>query len=414
MITKSMDALVWLRKQLETGDNDLLREMVRSFAEGLMGAEADLVCGAPYRVVSPDRTNRRNGYRTRRWDTRVGTIDLRIPKLRESSYFPEWLLDARTRSERAFIQVVAEAYVRGVSTRRVEGLVEALGVASLSKSQVSELAKGLDEMVTDFRNRPLDAGPYTYVWADALTMKVREGGRIVNIACLLAVGVNGEGHREILGIDVATTEDGAGWLAFFRSLVARGLSGTQLVISDDHQGLVDAIGATMAGASWQRCRTHYLRNLLTKVPKASETMVATMVRTIFAQPDPDQVWAQHRRITDHLHQVGLRDAADHLDQAGSEILVFAGFPKTHWRQIWSNNPQERLNKEIRHRTNVVGIFPTRGSIIRLIGALLAEQHDEWVIARRYMSLDSLAQTRIRLIEPDQPEEVTPALETATS
>ena len=338
MITKSMDALVWLRKQLETGDNDLLREMVRSFAEGLMGAEADLVCGAPYRVVSPDRTNRRNGYRTRRWDTRVGTIDLRIPKLRESSYFPEWLLDARTRSERAFIQVVAEAYVRGVSTRRVEGLVEALGVASLSKSQVSELAKGLDEMVTDFRNRPLDAGPYTYVWADALTMKVREGGRIVNIACLLAVGVNGEGHREILGIDVATTEDGAGWLAFFRSLVARGLSGTQLVISDDHQGLVDAIGATMAGASWQRCRTHYLRNLLTKVPKASETMVATMVRTIFAQPDPDQVWAQHRRITDHLHQVGLRDAADHLDQAGSEILVFTGFPKTHWRQIWSPSP----------------------------------------------------------------------------
>ena len=210
--------------------------------------------------------------------------------------------------------------------------------------------------------------------------------------------MNGEGHREILGIDVATTEDGAGWLAFFRSLVARGLSGTQLVISDDHQGLVDAIGATMAGASWQRCRTHYLRNLLTKVPKASETMVATMVRTIFAQPDPDQVWAQHRRITDHLHQVGLRDAADHLDQAGSEILVFTGFPKTHWRQIWSNNPQERLNKEIRHRTNVVEIFPTRGSIIRLVGALLAEQHDEWAIARRYMSLDSLAQTRIRLIE----------------
>ena len=245
-------------------------------------------------------------------------------------------------------------------------------------------------------------------------MKVREGGRIVNIAYLLAVGVNGEGHREILGIDVATTEDGAGWLAFFRSLVARGLSGTQLVISDDHQGLVDTIGATMAGASWQRCRTHYLRNLLTKVPKASETMVATMVRTIFAQPDPDQVWAQHRRITDHLHQVGLRDAAEHLDGAAAQILVFTGFPKTHWRQIWSNNPQERLNKEIRRRTNVVGIFPTRGSIIRLVGALLAEQHDEWAIARRYMSLDSLAQTRIRLIEPDQPEEVTPALETATS
>lgn len=413
MIEESMDALVWLGKQLEADGNDLLREMVRSFAEGLMGAEADVVCGAEYGRISPQRVNRRNGYRSRRWDTRVGSIDLRIPKLRAGSYFPEWLLDARTRSERAFIQVVAEAYVRGVSTRRVEGLVEALGIASLSKSQVSELAKDLDETVAGFRDRPLDAGPYTYVWADALTMKVREGGRIVNIACLLAVGVNAEGHREILGIDVATTEDGAGWLAFFRSLVARGLSGTQLVISDDHTGLVDAIGATMAGASWQRCRTHYLRNLLTKVPKASEAMVATMVRSIFAQPSPDEVWAQHRRVVDHLHQVGLVDAAEHLDKAAAEILTFTGFPKAHWRQIWSNNPQERLNKEIRRRTNVVGIFPTRPAIIRLVGALLAEQHDEWAIARRYMSLDSLTQARIRLIEPDQPEEVTPALQTAT-
>jgi transposase-like protein len=413
VINKSMDALAWLRKQLETDDNDLLREMVRSFAEGLMSAEADVVCGAPYGQASPERVNRRNGYRTRRWDTRVGSIDLRIPKLRESSYFPDWLLDARTRSERAFVQVVAEAYVRGVSTRRVEGLVETLGIASLSKSQVSELAKDLDEMVADFRGRPLDAGPYTYVWADALTMKVREGGRIVNVACLLAVGVNSEGHREILGVDVATSEDGAGWLAFLRSLVARGLSGVQLVISDDHTGLVEAVGATLAGAGWQRCRTHYLRNLLTKVPKASEAMVATMVRTIFAQPDPESVWAQHRRVVDHLAEVGLVDAADHLDQAAAEILTFTGFPKAHWKQIWSNNPQERLNKEIRRRTNVVGIFPTRGSIIRLVGALLAEQHDEWAIARRYMSLDSLAQTRIRLIQPDNLEEVTPALETAT-
>jgi transposase-like protein len=408
-----MDALVWLRKQLDTDGNDLLREMVRSFAEALMGADADAVCGARYGESSPERVNRRNGYRIRRWDTRVGTIDLAIPKLRTGSYFPEWLLDARTRAERAFVQVVAEAYVRGVSTRRVEGLVETLGIASLSKSQVSELAKDLDEMVADFRNRPLDAGPYTYVWADALTMRVREGGRIVNVACLLAVGVNGEGHREILGVDVATSEDGAGWLAFFRSLVARGLSGVQLVISDDHPGLTDAIAATLAGASWQRCRTHYLRNLLTKVPKSSEAMVATMVRTIFAQPDPESVWAQHRRVVDHLHEVGLTEAAEHLDQAAPEILTFTGFPKAHWRQIWSNNPQERLNKEIRRRTNVVGIFPTRPSIIRLVGALLAEQHDEWAIARRYMSLDSLAQARIRLIEPDDLEEVTPALETAT-
>ena len=407
-----MDALVWLRKQLETDDNDLLREMVTRFAQELMSADADVQCGASYGEVSEDRVNLRNGYRTRRWDTRVGSIDLRIPKLRSGSYFPEWLLDARTRSERAFIQVVAEAYVRGVSTRRVEGLVETLGVSSLSKSQVSELAKGLDEMVADFRDRPLDAGPYTYVWADALTMKVREGGRIVNIACLVAVGVNGEGNREILGIDVATTEDGAGWVAFLRSLVARGLSGTQLIISDDHTGLVAAIAAVVPGASWQRCRTHYMRNLLTKVPKSSQTMVGAMARTIFTQPTPRDVEAQHRRVVDHLEQVGLVDAAEHLDQAAGEILVFTGFPKAHWKQIWSNNPQERLNKEIRRRTNVVGIFPTRGSIIRLVGALLAEQHDEWAIARRYMSLDSLAQTRIRLIEPDELPEVTSALEPA--
>ena len=406
MINRSMDALVWLRKQLEADDNDLLREMVRSFAEELMGAEADAICGAGYGEISPDRTNRRNGYRSRRWDTRTGSIDLKIPKLRAGSYFPDWLLDARTRSERAFIQVVSEAYVRGVSTRRVEGLVETLGITSLSKSQVSEMATSLDEMVTDFRNRPLDAGPYTYVWADALSMKVREGGRIVNIACLLAVGVNAEGNREILGVDLATAEDGAGWLAFFRSLVARGLSGVGLVISDDHPGLVDASAATLPGASWQRCRTHYLRNLLAKVPKSSQSMVATMVRTIFAQPDPESVWAQHRRIVDHLADVGLVDAADHLDQAGAEILAFTGFPKAHWRQIWSNNPQERLNIEIRRRTNVVGIFPTRPSIIRLVGALLAEQHDEWAIARRYMSLESLAQARIRAIEPvEQPQEV---------
>jgi transposase-like protein len=409
-----MDALAWLRKQLADDGNDLLREMVRSFAEELMSADADAMCGAPYGEASPNRINRRNGYRIRRWDTRTGSIDLRIPKLRAGSYFPDWLLDARRRSERAFIQVVSEAYVLGISTRRVEGLVETLGISSLSKSQVSEMAKTLDELVADFRNRPLDAGPYTYVWADAMTIRVREGGRIVNVALLVAVGVNAEGNREILGVDMATTEDGAGWLAFWRSLVARGLSGVQLVTSDDHPGLVDAIAATLPGASWQRCRTHYLRNLLTKVPKSSQSMVATMVRTIFAQPDPDSVWAQHRRVVDHLHEVGLTDAAEHLDQAAPEILAFTGFPKAHWRQIWSNNPQERLNKEIRRRTNVVGIFPSRESIIRLVGALLAEQHDEWAIARRYMSLDSLAQTRIRVLDSDQLEEVAPALEPAIS
>ncbi len=411
MINDRMDVNDWLRKQLEEAEPDLLREMVRSFAETLMSADADETCGAPYGTVSPDRVNRRNGYRTRRWDTRVGTIDLKIPKLREGTYFPDWLLDARTRAERAFVQCVAEAYVRGVSTRRVEGLVETLGISSLSKSQVSEIAKDLDEVVDDFRNRPLDRGPYTYVWADAMFLKVREGGRVANVALLHAVGVNGDGHREILGLELSTTEDGAGWLSFWRSLVARGLAGVQLVVSDDHRGLVEAIRAALPGASWQRCRTHYMRNLLTKVPKAASDMVATMVRTIFAQPDPDSVWAQHRRVVDQLEDAGFVDAATHLDEAAADLLAFTGFPKEHWRQTWSNNPQERLNREIRRRTDVVGIFPTRASVIRLVGAVMAEQDDEWAITRRYMSLESLAQARIRILDqPDPDDEEVAALQ----
>jgi putative transposase len=242
---------------------------------------------------------------------------------------------------------------------------------------------------------------------------VREGGRVVNVAALVAVGVNSDGQREILGIDITTTEDGAGWQAFLRSLVTRGLSGVQLVVSDDHPGLVDAIASTLPGASWQRCRTHYLRNLLTKVPRSAEAMVATMVRSIFAQPSAEEVWAQHRRVTGHLADTGLTDAAEHLDAAAAEILVFTGFPKAHWRQIWSTNPQERLNKEIRRRTNVVGIFPTRGSIIRLVGALLAEQHDEWAITRRYMSHESLNQARIRALEGPEPDQEVAALQQAS-
>jgi transposase-like protein len=226
---------------------------------------------------------------------------------------------------------------------------------------------------------------------------------VVNVALLHAVGVNAEGHREILGLELSTAEDGAGWLAFWRSLIARGLSGVQLVVSDDHQGLVDAISATLPGASWQRCRTHYLKNLQTKVPKSAETMVGTMVRTIFAQPDPESVRDQHRRVVDHFQAIGLTEAATHLDQAGTDLLAFTGFPKAHWRQIWSNNPQERLNREIRRRTDVVGIFPTRGSVIRLVGAVMAEQDDEWAITRRYMSYETLAQARIRTLDPPDSE-----------
>jgi putative transposase len=299
---------------------------------------------------------------------------------------------------------VAECYVRGVSTRRVDGLVKTLGIESLSKSQVSRMAGELDEMVTQFRNRPLDAGPYTYVWMDALTQKVREGGRIINVAVVIAVGVNRDGHREILGLDVITSEDGAGWLAFLRGLVARGLAGTSLVISDAHPGLIDAIASTLTGASWQRCRTHYMRNLLTRVPKSAQSMVATLVRTIFEQPDAASVWAQHARVVDQLTE-RFPDAAAHLAEAATDVLAFTGFPKEHWRQIWSNNPQERLNKELRRRTDVVGIFPNRDAVIRLVGAVLAEQHDEWAVARRYMAAEGLAKARLRIITGDL-EEVT--------
>jgi transposase-like protein len=276
-----------------------------------------------------------------------------------------------------------------------------MGISSLSKSQVSELAKSLDEKVAQFRNRPLDAGPYTYVWVDALTQKVREAGRIVNVAVVVAVGVNVDGYREVLGVDVITTEDGAGWTAFLRSLVARGLSGVQLVISDAHEGLKAAIAGVLPGASWQRCRTHFVRNLLTRVPKSAQGLVATLVRSIFEQPDAATTWAQHARVVEQL-QERFGDAADMLADAAGDILAFTAFPKEHWRQIRSNNPQERLNKELRRRTDVIGIFPNRAAVIRLVGAVLAEQHDEWAVARRYMSADSLTKARLRMLDNDAP------------
>jgi putative transposase len=409
-VPNMMDPREWLAQHLAEADPDLVRSMLQTFVEQLMGAEASAVCNAGYAERTPDRSNVRNGYRQRRWDTRAGTIDLAIPKLRQGSYFPGWLLEPRRRAEQAMVAVVAQCYVEGVSTRRVDDVVKAMGIEGISKSQVSELAKSLDVIVEAFRTRPLDAGPYTYVWVDALTQKVREGGRIVNVACVIATGVNVEGHREILGVDVFTTEDGAGWTAFLRSLVARGLSGVQLVISDAHEGLKNAIGGVLPGASWQRCRTHFVRNLLTRVPKSAQAMVATLVRSIFEQPDADTTWAQHARVVAQLEE-RFADAAVMLVDAAPDVLAFTAFPKEHWRQIRSNNPQERLNKELRRRTDVVGIFPNRSSMIRLVGAVLAEQHDEWAVARRYMSAESLTKARMRIIDgdlADQPQEVTQA------
>jgi putative transposase len=404
----SVDVPGWLDDQLAQASPDLLRAMLKTFVEALLSADADAVCGAGYGERSPDRVNRRNGYRERAWDTRAGTIEVAIPKLREGSYFPDWLLHRRRRAEQALVSVVATSYLLGVSTRRVEKLVETLGVTRLSKSQVSEMAKSLDEQVAAFRNRPLDAGPYTFVWLDALTLRVREAGRTVLVHALLAVGVNADGQREVLGLDVASGEDGAGWLAFLRSLVARGLGGVQLATSDAHTGLVEAIGATLPGASWQRCRTHYARNLSTKVPKNAQPWVLTLLRTIFDQPDADQVHAQFTRVVDGL-EAKFPAAAEHLGAAEADLLAFTAFPRELWRQVWSNNPQERLNKEIRRRTDVVGIFPDRSAIIRLVGAVLAEQTDEWAEQRRYMGAEILAKARRSAIANPTLEEVPEAI-----
>jgi putative transposase len=381
-----------LGRQLAEGSPDVLQAMVKTFADALMAAEADALCGAEYGERSDERVNSRNGYRTREWDTRAGTIELSIPKLRRGSYFPDWLLECRRRAEQALVSVVATAYLLGVSTRRVEKLAETLGVTKLSKSQVSEMATYLDGQVAAFRNRPLDSEHYTFVWIDALTIKTREQGRVVNVHGLIAVGVNAAGQREVLGLDVATSEDGAGWTAFLRGLVARGLSGVELVISDAHQGLVGAIGATLPGASWQRCRTHYARNLLVRVPKSAQPWVATMLRTVFDQPDAEAVRAQFDRV---VAAVGAKfpDAGEHLADAREDLLAFTAFPREVWKQIRSNNPQERLNKEIRRRTDVVGIFPNRDAVIRLVGAVLAEQTDEWSEQRRYMGPEILANAR---------------------
>ncbi|HEX8487408.1 MAG TPA: IS256 family transposase, partial [Propionibacteriaceae bacterium] len=374
-VKTSIDPARLLEEQLSQASPDLLRELLGTFINTLLSAEADVVCGAEYGTVSEDRRNRRNGYRHRDFDTRAGTVDVAVPKLRQGSYFPDWLLERRKRAERALTSVVATCYLLGVSTRRMDKLVQSLGITGLSKSQVSEMAKDLDGHVEQFRTRRLD-GPFTFVAADALVLKVREGGRVVGVHALVATGVNADGHREILGLHVTTSEDGAGWLAFFRDLVARGLTGVRLVTSDAHQGLVAAVGATLTGAAWQRCRTHYAANLMSQTPKNSWGWVKALLHSVYDQPDADAVHAQFDRVVDAL-TAKLPQVAAHLEAARADILAFTAFPKEIWRQIWSNNPNERLNREIRRRTDVVGIFPDRGSIIRLVGAVLAEQHDEW-------------------------------------
>ncbi len=392
-----------LSEALAEASPDLMRSLLQTMINALLSADADAVVGAEWGRPTPGRTAQRNGYRRRDLDTRVGTIDVAIPKLRTGSYFPEWLLQRRKRAEAALITVVADCYLAGVSTRRMDKLVKTLGIDSLSKSQVSRMAADLDHVVEDFRHRPLgDAGPFTFVAADALTMKVREGGRVINAAVLLATGVNADGHREVLGLRVATSETGPAWNEFFADLVARGLTGVRLVTSDAHPGLVEAIAANLPGTSWQRCRTHYAANLMAVTPKAMWPAVKAMLHSVYDQPDAPAVSAQFDRLMDYVTE-RLPDVAEHLDAARADILAFTAIPKDVWTQIWSNNPTERLNREIRRRTDAVGIFPNRDAIVRLVGAVLAEQTDEWAEGRRYLGLDVLARCRMNLLPTTEPE-----------
>jgi transposase-like protein len=399
--TVSMALADLVRKAEEHGDVDFLREGVRVLTQALMEIEVSQQLGAERYERTGDRVGQRNGYREREWDTRVGTIGLRVPRVREGGYVPGWL-EPRKRAEQALVAVVREAYVQGVSTRKVDDLVKALGLDGISKSQVSRLCQSLDEEVERFRNRPLE-GSYPYVWLDATFVKARDGGRVVSQAVVIAIGVNGDGQREVLGLDVGPSEDGAFWLAFLRSLVARGLSGVQLVSSDAHQGLKGAIAAVLHGATWQRCRVHFVRNLLGLVPKSAAEMVAATVRTVFAQPDAASAREQWRAVADRL-RARFPKAADLMDEAEADVLAYLAFPKGHWRQIWSNNPLERLNKEVKRRTDVVGIFPNPAAVVRLVGAVLSEQHDEWQVARRYLSVESLAKLR-----KETPADPSPAL-----
>jgi len=368
-------------------DMDFLREAVRLLAQHLMELEVSRQIGAERHERTPERVTHRNGYRPRLWDTRVGTIELRVPKLRQGSYFPS-LLEPRRRAEKALVAVVQEAFIHGVSTRKVDELVQSLGMTGISKSEVSRLCSELDELVEAFRHRPLTSR-YPYLWLDAKYVKVREGGRVLNMALVVAVGVTDAGEREVLGLDVGLTEDGPFWTEFLRSLVRRGLKDVQLVISDAHEGLREAIRKVLGGSSWQRCRVHFMRNLLSQVPKSAQQMVAALVRTVFAQPDKT---AAHGQLASVVQSLAHRfpKAAQMLKDAEEDILAYMAFPHEHWRQLHSTNPLERLMREIGRRTDVVGIFPNRASLIRLAGAVLMEQQDEWTAApRRYFSQESM-------------------------
>lgn len=389
MTKKNVDLMTLLGNALAQDHGGELCELLRVTLQQFMEHEASQQCGAEYRKRPGSRTNRRNGYRARPLETRLGTVDLQVPRLRQGSYFPSFL-EPRRRWEKAFVNVVSEAYVQGVSTRSVEDLVEAMGAKGMSKSEVSRMAAVLDEGVEQFRTRPLGEVAHPYLWLDALYLKVRENGRVVSRAVFVAIAVTEEGERRVLGVEVAAKEMEGSWRAFLRDLVARGLRGVQLVISDAHEGLRRAIHAVFNGVTWQRCYVHAIRNILSHVPKSSQGLAAAAIRNVFHQTTEAHAREAMSRAIELLETTCPRAAAV-AQEAEDDVLAYFAFPEAHRRQIRSTNPLERLNKELRRRVRVVGIFPTRDSVLRLVGSLLLEQDDEWQVGRRYFSAASMTE-----------------------
>jgi len=383
------DDMMTLRSLVEnSADTDLLREMIGFTAEKLMELEIGAKTGAAYGEKNALRLAQRNGYRERDWETRAGTVELRIPKLRTGSYFPSFL-EPRRMAEKALTAVIQEAYIQGVSTRSVDDLVKAMGMSGISKSQVSRLCEEIDDKVKAFLARPIE-GDWPYLWIDATYLKVRRGGRIVSVAVIIAVGVNTDGRREVLGIEVGTSEAEPIWTEFLRKLTRRGLSGVKLVVSDAHEGIKAAVSKVLS-ATWQRCRVHFMRNALAHAGKSGRRVVSAFIATAFAQDTPEAASTQWRSVADQIRPK-VPKLANLMDNAEEDVLAYMTFPKQHWTKLHSTNPIERLNGEIKRRTDVVGIFPNDDAIVRLVGALLLEQNDEWAVQRsRYMTLETIAQ-----------------------
>ncbi len=383
------DDMMNLRSLVEkSADADLLREMIGFAAEKLMALEVGGKTGAGYGEKTALRLAQRNGYRDRDWETRAGTVELRIPKLRTGSYFPSFL-EPRRMAEKALTAVIQEAYVQGISTRSVDDLVKAMGMSGISKSQVSRLCEEIDVKVKAFLDRPIE-GEWPYIWIDATYLKVRRGGRIVSVAAIIAVGVNADGRREVLGLEIGTSEAEPIWTEFLRKLTRRGLRGVKLVVSDAHESIKTAVSKVL-NATWQRCRVHFMRNALAHAGKSGRRVVSAFIATAFAQETPEAASTQWRSVADQIRPKVPR-LANLMDDAENDVLAYMTFPKQHWAKLHSTNPIERLNGEIKRRTEVVGIFPNEDAIIRLVGALLLEQNDEWAVQRsRYMTLETIAQ-----------------------